>query len=105
MDKNRFLTILNQLYADDTTAIDYNLSDRFNAFLQKGVQDKFITPEQQFKYSKGLNQKRVELYKKPVIGPNGETPTETITRADGTQVTRPITLRNLQEARKSPQGG
>jgi hypothetical protein len=105
MDKNKFLSILNTLYTDDTTALDYNLSDQFNAALRKGVEQKWITPDQQFKFSKGLNQKRVELYKRPVEGPDGLPVTKNFTRADGTSVTRPMTFVDLLEARKSPDGG
>ncbi len=105
MDKNKFLSIINTLYTDDTTALDYNLSDQFNAALRKGVEQKWITPEEQFKFSKGLNQKRVELYKRPIEGPDGLPVTKNITRADGTTVKRPMTFVDLLEARKSPDGG
>lgn len=105
MDKNKFLSIINTLYTDDTTALDYNLSDQFNAALRKGVEQKWITSDQQFKFSKGLNQKRVELYGRPVEGPDGLPVTKNFTRVDGTSVTRPMTFVDLLEARKSPDGG
>lgn len=105
MDKARFLGIVKRLFDDDRTAIDMDLSAQFNEFLKVGVQNKWIGFEDSSNLSKGLNEKRVKLYKTPVVGPDGQTPTKTIKRADGTEVTRPVTMVDLLEYRKSSAGG
>jgi hypothetical protein len=105
MDKARFLGIVKRLFDDDRTALDMDLSAQFNEFLKVGVQNKWIAFEDSSNLSRGLNQKREKLYKTPVIGPDGTTPTKKITRPDGTSVTRPMTMVDLLQYRQSNQGG
>ena len=104
MDRNRLIKTINDAVNDDRYALDSQYEKLFNASLDKGVSEKFISVQERANFSKQLIKRRQELWATPLKDDNGQVVTKNEPGFDGKTRRRNMTVKDLLEFDKDEQG-
>ena len=104
MDRNRLITTINDALNDDRYALDYQYEKLFNATLDKGVSDKFLSVQERSNFSNQLKKRRGELWNTPLKDDNGQVVTKNVPGFDGKTRKRNMTVKDLLEYDKDENG-
>lgn len=104
MDREGLLKELNRAVNDDITALDSRHSALFNAALEKGFTDKFLSTQERANYSNQLNKRRELLFTTSMKDGDGKVITKNVKLFSGKTVTKPMTIKDVLEYDTDEQG-